>query len=392
MKTLEPHYDYLIVGAGFSGVVLAERLSTQLGKRCLIVDRRPHVAGNCYDQVDEHGVLVHRYGPHYFRTNSQRVIDYLSRFTEWLPMSYQIKSWTHGRYWNFPVNLNTFEQIIGRPSTEAEFRAYLEERRVPIQNPKNSEDVIVSQVGRELFEMFFKGYTFKQWRKYPHELDASVCARIPIRFDRDDRYLKEQFQALPAKGYTQVINRMLESCHGVDVLLSADFREVKNQVSYSKLIYTGPLDEYFDHRFGVLPYRSLRFEWQGFEEHELADRLPIAGKKGFWQPAVQVNYPNDHGFTRIVEAKHITGQTIGNTTIVREYPEDYALGKEPYYPVPTGDAQIQFAKYRDLSLTEKDTIFAGRLATYRYLNMDQIVEEALKLFDAIKSEFVSRAA
>ncbi|MFA6286435.1 MAG: UDP-galactopyranose mutase [Opitutaceae bacterium] len=385
--------DYLIVGAGFSGLVLAERLSNELGATCLVVERRSHIGGNAADEYDDHGVLVHKYGPHYFRSDSQRVLDYLARFTAWHPVSYQILSWTQDRYWKFPVNLNTFEQMIGRPSTEEEFKAHLEKVRIPIANPANSEEVIISQIGWELYERFFKGYTQKQWRKSPAELDASVCARIPLRTNRDDAYLREKFQALPAAGYTRMFERLLAASPKVKVLLKADYREVMNQVSYGHLIHTGAIDEYFDYRAGVLPYRSLRFEAESFTPAQLKEREPVSGRAGFWQPAMQVNYPNEFDFTRIVEVKHATGQLCANTTIVREYPADYVRGGEAYYPVPTAEARRAFETYAALARLEPRTYFAGRLATYRYLNMDQIVDAALDLFETIRAaRFAASAA
>jgi len=377
-------FDYLIVGAGLSGLVLAERLSTVCGKRSLIVDRRSHIGGNCYDEYDGSGVLVHVYGPHYFRTNSPAIVDYLSQFTEWKPVDYKILSRSSGRFWNFPINLNTYEQLIGHSATEAEFADYLERKRVPIASPRNSEEVIVSQVGTELFELFFRGYTLKQWGKEPRELDASVCGRIPIRTNRDDRYLKENFQALPAEGYSRMFQRMLQRCGGnVKVLLKTDYREVRQAVKCSHLIYTGPIDEYFDYAEGELPYRSLKFEPMSFSAGELVGREAISGKKGFWQPALQVNYPNEEAFTRIVELKHATGQACENTTIVREYPDNYVRGKEAYYPIPAPASQQIFKRYEERAALETKVSFVGRLATYRYYNMDQIIGAALVEFEKL---------
>jgi UDP-galactopyranose mutase len=363
-------FDFLIVGAGFAGSVLAERLASQLGKSCLIVERRNHIGGNAYDRYDEAGVLLHDYGPHYFRTNSQRIIDYLSRFTEWHEIEYKIFSWTHGRYWQFPINLNTFEQFIGRPSTSEEMEAQLAEWRVAIDNPKNSEDVIVSQVGWKLYEMFFKNYTRKQWQRDAKDLDPSVCGRIPIRTNRDDRYLSEKFQALPKNGYTAMFQKMLKHPL-IKVRLNTDYREVRTQVAFRHLIFTGPLDEYYDHCFGHLPYRSLRFE-------------PETLSQEFFQPAMQVNYPNDHDFTRIVEIKHATGQQLPFTTIVREYPQNFGPGREPYYPIPAPDARALYSKYAERAASEKNVSFVGRLATYRYYNMDQIVGMALAEFERLR--------
>ena len=363
-------FDFLIVGAGFAGSVLAERIASQLGKTCLIVEKRNHIGGNAYDHYDGAGVLLHTYGPHYFRTNSQRIIDYLSQFTEWREVEYKILSWTHGRFWQFPINLNTFEQLIGRPSTTEEMEAQLAEWRVRIDRPKNSEEVIVSQIGWKLYEMFFKNYTRKQWQRDAKELDSSVCGRIPIRTNRDDRYLSEKFQALPKDGYTPMFQKMLSNPK-IEVRLNTDFREARAQVQFKHLIYTGPIDEYYGHCFGRLPYRSLRFE-------------PETLVQEFFQPAMQVNYPNDHDFTRIVEIKHATGQRLPSTTIVREYPQDFGPGREPYYPIPAPDARALYSKYAERAALEKDVTFVGRLATYRYYNMDQIVGMALAEFDRLR--------
>jgi len=366
-------WDYLIVGAGFAGSVLAERLASQRGATCLVVDRRNHIGGNAYDCTDSAGVLLHPYGPHYFRTNSQRIVDYLSQFTEWRAVEYRVLSWTQGRFWQFPINLNTFEQFIGRPSTSEEMERTLAEWRVPIDKPRNSEEVILSQVGRPLYELFFKNYTRKQWRRDPAELDASVCGRIPLRTNRDDRYLTDSFQALPSRGFTAMFQKML-SAPGIEVRLNTDFREARAQVKWRHLIYTGPIDDYFDHCFGALPYRSLRFEPETFTDRE------------FYQPSMQVNYPNEYDYTRIVELKHATGQKIDATTIVREYPEDYFVGREPYYPIPAPDTRALYARYAERGAAEKGVTFVGRLATYRYYNMDQVVGMALAEFENLTAK------
>lgn len=361
--------DYLIVGAGFAGAVLAERLASQKGRKCLVVDRRNHIGGNAYDHFNESGVLVHNYGPHYFRSNSDRIVGYLSQFTEWHPVDYKVQSWTEGKYWQFPINLNTFEQLLGRSSTAEEMEATLKEWRVEMEKPANSEEVIVSQVGWKLYEMFFKNYTRKQWRRDPKDLDASVCGRIPLRFNRDDRFLTEKFQALPKEGYTRLFERLLDHPL-IELRLATDYRAIRDQIEFKRLIYTGPVDEYFNHCFGPLPYRSLRFE-------------PETLAQEFYQPVMQVNYPNDEEFTRIVEIKHATGQKLPVTTIVREYPEDFGPGKEPYYPVPAPDTKVLYEKYRALAEAEKNVSFVGRLATYRYYNMDQVVGMALAEFERL---------
>lgn len=362
-------WDYLIVGAGFSGAVLAERLASQRGARCLVIDRRRHIAGNAYDSTDAAGVLLHRYGPHYFRTNSDRVREYLSQFTEWHPVNYNVLSHTQGQYWQFPINLNTFEQFIGRPSTSEEMERTLAEWRVPIASPRNSEDVIVSQVGWKLYELFFQNYTRKQWRRDPRDLDPSVCGRIPIRTNRDSRYFEDRFQALPRDGYTAMFERILRHPN-IEVRLGVDFRAARQDLRHRHLIYTGPVDEYFDCCEGALPWRSLRFEMETLSQE-------------YFQPVMQVNYPNDHDFTRIVEIKHATGQKLPATTIVREYPQDYVPGTEPYYPVPAPDARALYARYAERAAAEKGVSFVGRLATYRYYNMDQCVAAALAEFDRL---------
>jgi UDP-galactopyranose mutase len=364
-------FDFLIVGAGFAGAVLAERLASQLGKTCLVVEKRPHIGGNSYDKYDDAGVLIHPYGPHYFRTNSDRVVQYLSQFTDWHHVEYKILSWSDGRYWQFPINLNTFEQFIGRPSTTEEMQATLAKWRVPIAEPKNSEEVIVSQVGWPLYEKFFKNYTRKQWQRDSKELDSSVCGRIPIRTNRDDRYLSEKFQALPKAGYTRMFERMLAHPN-IKILLKTNYREVLPHVVYQHMIYTGPIDEYFNCCYGPLPYRSLRFEAETVHQE-------------FYQPVMQINYPNDGDFTRSIEIKHVTGQKIPVTTIVREYPEEHIPGKEPYYPVPAPDTRVLYQKYASLAEHKPKVTFTGRLASYRYYNMDQTVCMALHEFEKFRN-------
>ncbi len=377
-------FDFLIVGAGLSGITFAERASTILGLKSLIVEKRGHIAGNAYDYYDSAGVLIHKYGPHYFRTNSDRIKDYLTRFTEWHEVRYQILSYTEGVYWRFPINLNTFEQLVGRESSESEMVEWLAKVKVPIDNPKNSEEVIISQVGWDLYNKFFKNYTIKQWAKHPKDLDASVCGRIPIRTNRNNDYLNEQFQALPKYGYTKMCQNMLDACaENCDVALNIDYRDVINSVEYKHLVYTGPIDLFYKYKYGPLPYRSLRFEHQSFTESQLKRAIGRSGPNGFWQPAVQVNYPNDNKFTRIVETKHITGQICKNTTIVKEYPADYSETKEPFYPIPSPDTRELAVLYKTLAQNEKSTSFIGRLASYQYYNMDQVVGMALAEFDRV---------
>ena len=387
---MDSDFDFLIVGAGFSGLVLAERLSTQLGRSSLVVEKRGHVGGNAYDYLDSAGVRVHKYGPHYFRTNSDRVVQYLGQFTEWSPIEYEVRSFTDGKFWNFPVNLNTFEQLVGRPSTSSEFEEWLRGQRVAIKSPQNSEELIISQVGWELYKKFYEGYTLKHWKCHPRELATSVCGRVPIRTNRDDRYLSESFQALPRDGYTRMFHRLLEAAgQNVTVQLNTSFEDVRQSVSFRHLIYTGPIDAYFERSLGELPYRSLRFEFESFSPSQLEERERQHGKPGFWQPFLQVNYPNDYDFTRIVEIKHATGQDSEYTTIVREYPEDFGPGTEPYYPVPTSESEVLYKRYRELADEEENVSFVGRLARYRYYNMDQVTAMALKEFELLAERYGS---
>ena len=367
---------------------MAERLARLLRWRCVVIDKREHIGGNAHDAFDSAGVLVHSYGPHYFRTNSARIIDYLSQFTAWHPVEYSIKSRTAGRYWSFPVNLNTYEEMVGHPATEEEFAAYLERVREPIERPANSEEVMLASIGRELYERFFEGYTLKHWKRHPRELDASVCGRIPVRLNRDNRYLSESFQALPRDGYTAMFGSMLQASAPTRFLPGMPLEEARRHFTWKHLIYSGPIDSYFGECHGRLPWRSLRFEPESFTAAKLRNDASADGPAGFWQPAMQVNYPDrDIPFTRIVEIKHATGQRIDATTIVREYPADYEETGEPYYPIPAPDAKRQYRLYRELAEREENTTFIGRLATYRYYNMDQIVGMALKKADDLVARF-----
>lgn len=372
------HYDYCIVGAGLSGLVMAERLVAS-GKRVVIVEKRSHIGGNCHDQPDINGVLYHTYGPHYFRTNREHVRNYLSRFTDWLPAKYHIKVYARGQLWSFPVNLETFEQWLGRSSTSEEFAAWLDEQRVPVITPENSEQVVLSQVGREFYELFFEGYTLKQWKLHPRDLAASVCGRIPMRLTRDSRYFSESFQAMPKDGYSAMFNRILEICGtGVTLLCDTDFQRIDKKLHYDRLIYTGPVDVYFDFRFGALPWRSLHFELLSLRSSELAKETNHNKKHGFWQSAVQINHPeSQNAYTRTVEVKHVTGQCTPHTNVVFEYPKDFSQNSEPYYPIPNDQSKSLYENYKNLAKNERDVLFLGRLATYRYLNMDQVVDEAL---------------
>ncbi|MCY0991127.1 UDP-galactopyranose mutase [Nannocystis sp. ILAH1] len=360
-------FDYLIVGAGFAGSVLAERLAAGAGKRVLLVDRRSHIGGNAYDHYDDAGVLVHRYGPHIFHTNSREVFDYLGRFTAWRPYEHRVLASVEGQLLPIPINLDTVNRLYGLSLTSLELEQFFAARAEPVEAVRTSEDVIVSRVGRDLYTKFFRNYTRKQWGLDPGELDASVTARVPVRLGRDDRYFSDTYQAMPRHGYTRMFERMLAH-PGIKVLLGADYRDVVGEVAYREMIYTGPVDEFFDHRFGPLPYRSLRFQ------HETHDR-PV------FQPAPVVNYPNEQAYTRITEFKYLTGQEHAKTSVVYEYPCDDG---DPYYPVPRPENAELYRRYKALADATPGVHFAGRLGTYRYYNMDQVVAQALTLYARLR--------
>ncbi|MDB5592481.1 UDP-galactopyranose mutase [Enterovirga sp.] len=359
-------YDWLIVGAGFAGSVLAERLATMRGDRVLVVDRRPHIGGNAYDHCDAAGILVHRYGPHIFHTNSQAVFDYLSRFTEWRPYEHRVLAEVDGRRLPIPINLDTVNGLYGLDLDSAGLEAWFAERAEPVDEIRTSEDVVVSKVGRELYEKFFRFYTRKQWGMDPSELDRSVTSRVPTRTDRDDRYFTDAFQFMPRDGYTRMFEKMLANPR-IEIRLGVDYEEIRRSVPHRRTIYTGPIDEFFGHRFGRLPYRSLRFQ------HETLDTA-------WHQPVGVVNYPQTEEYTRVTEYKHLTGQTHPKTSITYEYPTDEG---DPYYPVPRPENQLLFKRYERLALATPNVWFVGRLATYRYYNMDQVVGQALATFRRI---------
>lgn len=360
-------YDYLVVGAGFAGSVIAERLASQQGARILLIDRRDHVGGNAYDEKDEAGILYHKYGPHIFHTNSDMVVDYLSQFTEWRPYEHRVRASVRDRLVPIPINRTTLNNLFGlNLQTEEEAEAYLASRAEPVDEIRTSEDVVINAVGRELYELFFQGYTRKQWGLDPSELDKQVTSRIPTRTNTDDRYFTDKFQAMPLNGYTAMFERMLDHPL-IDKSLGTDFRDLKPRAFElaDHIIYTGPIDEYFDYRFGQLPYRSLKFD------HRTLDQQ-------WFQEVAVVNYPSpDVPYTRISEYKHLTGQEHPRTTITYEYPS--AEG-DPYYPIPRPENQELFKRYEALADATGDVTFVGRLATYRYYNMDQIVGQALATF------------
>lgn len=355
-------YDWMVVGAGFAGAVMAERLAAGSGKRVLVVDRRPHVGGNAHDRYDAAGILIHQYGPHIFHTNSTEIVHYLSRFTRWRPYEHRVLASVGDQLLPMPINRTTLNLLYGLDlRTEDEAAAFLAARAEPVDIVRTSADVVISAVGRELYETFFQGYTRKQWGMDPSELDKSVTARVPTRTSTDDRYFTDRFQAMPAEGFTRMFERMLDHPN-IDLLLGVDYREARHAYPHDQLVFTGPVDEFYDYRYGPLPYRSLEFR------HETLDREWL-------QPVAVVNYPSQEiPWTRITEYKHLTGQTAPVTSITREFPTERG---EPYYPIPRAENQALYKRYEALTLAERNTVFVGRLATYRYYNMDQVVGQAL---------------
>ena len=357
----------LIIGAGFAGSVIARELA-EAGHQITIIDKRPHIAGNAYDVKDEHGILIHQYGPHIFHTNSERIFNYLSQFTQWRPYEHRVRGVVNGQEYPFPINRDTLNQLYDLDLTEEQAAEYFEKVREPKEKVLTSEDVVLNSVGRDLYEKFFLNYTKKQWGLEPSQLKAGVAARIPTRTNTDDRYFTDTYQAMPLHGYTAMFENMLNHPN-ITVKLSTDYKDLLAQgVEYDHLIYTGCIDEFYDYKFGKLPYRSLRFEHQHLENTEQ------------YQSVGTINYPNDFEFTRITEFKHLTGQQHPATSIVREYPT--AEG-DPYYPIPRDENEALFKKYKSLADCEKNVTFVGRLAEYRYYNMDQVVGAALNAVDKI---------
>jgi UDP-galactopyranose mutase len=360
-------FDYLIVGAGFAGSVLAERLAREDDARVLIIDKRPHIAGNAFDFYDDAGILVHRYGPHIFHTNSPEVFAYLSRFTEWRPYQHRVLASVDGHLVPIPINLDTINTLFGLSLNAEQVAEYLASVAEPRERILTAEDAVVSKVGRQLYNAFFRGYTRKQWGVEPTELDAQVTARIPTRTNRDDRYFTDRYQVMPRHGYTRMFERMLDHPN-IKIMLNTGYREIRDVVPYRELIWTGAVDEFFDYRFGPLPYRSLEFR---FETHDVES----------FQAVGTINFPNDYDFTRVTEFKHLTGQRHPLTTIVYEYPR--AEG-DPYYPIPRPENGERYKEYERLAEETPGVHFAGRLGTYRYYNMDQVVAQSLKTWERIR--------
>jgi UDP-galactopyranose mutase len=359
-------FDYLIVGAGFAGSVLAERLAAGSDKKVLLCDRRPHIGGNAYDHYNEAGILVHKYGPHIFHTNSREVFEYLSRFTNWRSYQHRVRASVDGQIVPIPINLNTINSLYGLSLTSFEVAEFFKKAAEPVEKILTSEDVVVSTVGRELYEKFFRNYTRKQWGLDPSELDASVTSRVPTRTNRDDRYFTDTYQAMPLNGFTRMFENMLDHPN-IKTLLNCDYREIEKEIPFREMIYTGPVDAFFDYRYGKLPYRSLEFK---HETHDTA----------VYQSAPVINYPNEQLYTRVTEFKYLTGQEHAKTSIVYEFPQAHG---DAYYPVPRKENADLYAKYKMLADQTDGVHFVGRLATYKYYNMDQIVAQSLTTYGKI---------
>ncbi len=358
-------FDYLVVGAGFAGSVIAERLAAGSDQRVLLIDRRPHVAGNAFDVHDAAGILIHKYGPHIFHTNSEEVVRYLSRFTDWRPYEHRVLASVDGKLVPIPINRTTLNAVYGLDlQSDEAAEAFLASRAEPVDSIRTSEDVVISKVGRDLYERFFRGYTRKQWGLDPSQLDKSVTARVPTRTNTDDRYFGDSFQAMPAKGFTRMFENMLDHPN-ITVMTGVEFEDLRDDAVYDHTVYTGPVDEFFDHRFGPLPYRCLEFRHESLERE-------------WFQAVAVVNYPSeDVPYTRITEYKHLTGQTSPRTSITYEFPR---ADGDPYYPVPRPENQALYKRYEALALQNRAVSFIGRLATYRYYNMDQVVGQALATY------------
>ncbi|MEF3281015.1 MAG: UDP-galactopyranose mutase [Elusimicrobiota bacterium] len=374
--------DYIVVGAGLAGSVLSERIATQLNKKVLLIEKRNHIAGNCFDYKDENNILIHKYGPHLFHTNSEKVVQYLSQFTDWHIYNHEVSAYIDDKKVPIPFNFNTLYELFphskARTLEEKLLKTYAYNTRVPILELKKSTDPDLQFLADYIYNKVFLNYTIKQWGMKPEDMDEAVTARVPIFIGRDNKYFNDKYQFVPKDGYTRMVERML-SHKNIKILLNTDFREVCELRGYDfyflgfkfegKVIYTGQIDELFDYKFGELPYRSLDMRFETVE-------------KEFYQEKATVNYPNDYEFTRITEFKHIHPVKTPKTTILKEYPQEHKRGKNiPYYPIFTKENQEKYSKYFEYSKKFKNLILVGRLAEYKYYDMDDVVERALEVFE-----------
>jgi len=365
-------FDVLIIGAGPVGCVLAERLANKNNLSCLIIDKRNHIAGNCYDELNSKGLLYHKYGPHYLRFKNKRTFYYMSKFTKWIKGSYVVKSIIDKKKYPFPINIRTLEIFFKKKfSSKKKLLNFLDTKKIKISNPKNSEEFIISKLGYEIYNKFYKNYTIKQWGLHPKDLPKEIVGRVPIRFNRNNSYVNEKIKVMPKHGFTSMFNNMLKN-KKISIKLNSDFKKIRNAFKPNILtIYTGCPDEYFNFKYGKLGWRSLKFKFENY-------------KKKFIQDCVQYNYPNDNKFTRSVEIKHVTKQKSKYTVISKEFPKSKG---DPYYPISTKINLVKFKKYQKLIKQEEKknkVFFEGRLASYKYLNTDQVIEKALELHKRIE--------
>ena len=366
------NYDILVVGAGLSGSVIAERCANCSNLKVLVIDKRSHLGGNCYDYIDENGILINKYGAHLFHTNDEEVWKYVQEFSEWERWDHRVLGFVEGKMINIPVNINTVNALCGTNiKDDKEMNRWLESVQVKFDKIENSEEMAKSRVGEELYKKIFRGYTLKQWNRYPEELDSTVLSRIPVRNNHDDRYFDDRYQALPKYGYTRFIENLLTHPN-ITVRTKTDYSEIRNLVDFNTLIFTGPIDRFFDkNELGKLEYRSIEFKEERYKG------------TNFYQVNSVVNYPElNVPYTRIVEYKHFLNQQSPHTTIVKEVTKDFG---EPYYPVPDKKNLSLYEKYKELAGLEKNVHFIGRLATYKYLNMDQAIKNSLELYNQISN-------
>ncbi|MDF9296662.1 UDP-galactopyranose mutase [Geobacillus stearothermophilus] len=377
-------FDYVIIGTGFAGSVLAERIATQLNKKVLMIEKRNHIGGNAYDSYDSQGILIHNYGPHIFHTKVKKVWDYLSNFTEWHLYHHKVLGVIDGQKVPIPFNLNSINQVFPKNLAERLEKKLIENfgynKKVPILKLREVEDTDLKFLADYIYEKVFLGYTTKQWGVTPEELDPSVTGRVPVYISRDDRYFQDPYQGMPKEGYTKLFERMLDH-ENIKILLNTDYKEVLRfnfetgeaslfgQKFGGKIIYTGPIDYFFDYKFGQLPYRSLNFVFEQFNQEQV-------------QEVGTINYPNDYNFTRITEFKHLTNQTSDKTTIVKEFSQEYIPGENiPYYPIKNENNLELYRLYKEEARKYDNLIFIGRLAEYQYYDMDMVVAKALRVFE-----------
>jgi UDP-galactopyranose mutase len=377
-------FDYIIVGSGFSGSVMAERIANYLNQKILIIEKRNHIGGNCYDYKDVNNITVHKYGPHLFHTDYKEVFDYLSNFTDWQPYHHRVLAFIDGKKVPIPFNLNTLFEVFSKSLAEKLERKLIDKysynSKVPILELLKEEDQDLKFLSKYVYDKIFKNYTAKQWGLKPEDIDPQVTARVPICITKDNRYFTDKYQAIPNEGYKKIFERMLNHPN-IKIMLNTDFKEVidiyyANKKIYfmgqefkGKLIFTGMIDEIFDFKYGYLPYRSLELRFETIE-------------KEFYQEVAVVNYPNDYDFTRITEFKHIHPIKTNKTTILKEYPKSYQPNIDiPYYFVFTKENQELYNKYREEAEKFYNLILLGRLAEYRYYDMDDAIKRALEVFE-----------